>query len=235
MAACSGQRAATFSWWNTVRTRVKICGITREVDGIAAAEAGADAIGLVFWAGTPRCVSTALARRIAAAVPPFVSIVGLFVDPDAHEVRTVLEQVPIDVLQFHGNESPQLCGSFGRPYIKAVPVRPGVDLLQYAARYEEARGLLFDAFEPGGLPGGTGTTFDWKAIPRSLRRPLMLSGGLNAQNVALAIRTAAPWAVDVSSGVEVSGEDGRPRRGLKDPAKMAAFIREVHDADVRSP
>jgi len=217
-----------------VRTRVKICGITREADGIAAAEAGADAIGLVFWRGTPRYVATELARLIVTAIPPFVSIVGLFVDPDAHEVRSVLEQVPIDMLQFHGDESPQLCASFGRPYIKAVPVRPDVDLLQYAARYEDARGLLFDAFEPGGLPGGTGTTFDWRALPRGLRRPMLLSGGLNVHNVSVAIRTATPWGVDVSSGVEVTGEDGRPRRGLKDPAKMAAFIREVHDADVRS-
>jgi len=149
-------------------------------------------------------------------------------------VRAVLDRFPLDLLQFHGAESPELCASFGRPYIKAIAVRPGVDLLQYASRYEDAKGLVFDTFEPGGLPGGTGTTFDWNMLPRELQRPLILSGGLNERNVAAAIRSARPWAVDVSSGVEESGDDGRPRKGLKDPVKIAAFIREVRNADVRS-
>jgi phosphoribosylanthranilate isomerase len=214
-----------------MRTRVKICGITRIEDVIAAARAGADAIGLVFWSGTPRCVSLDQALSIARNVPPFVTVVGLFVDPAPEAVRAALDAVPLDLLQFHGNEPAELCASFGRPYIKSVPVKPGIDLLQYAARYGDAQGLLFDAFEPGGLPGGTGKTFDWNELPAALQRPLILSGGLTPQNVGAAIRTARPWAVDVSSGVEVAGEDGRPRKGIKSAAKIAAFIREVRDAD----
>ena len=217
------------------RTRVKICGITRIDDALAAANAGADAIGLVFWPGTPRKVEFEQARAIAAAVPAFVTVVGLFVDPQPAEVRATLEAVSLDVLQFHGDEPQALCASFARPYIKAVPVRPDVDLLQYASRYRDARGLLFDAFEPGGMPGGTGRTFDWQALAvrldAGLEQPLILSGGLAAHNVGIAIRALRPWAVDVSSGVEESGEDGRPHKGIKDPAEIAAFIRGVRDAD----
>lgn len=216
-----------------MRTRVKICGITRVEDAVAAAREGADAIGLVFWSGTPRHVSHKQAREVAAALPAFVTVVGLFVDPTPDAVRATLEDVPLDLLQFHGNESPEMCASFGRPYIKAVHVKAGVDLLHYASRYDDAIGLLFDAFEPGGLPGGTGTVFDWNALPTSLPRPLILSGGLTPQNVAAAIRQVRPWAVDVSSGVEAVGADGKPRKGVKDAAKIAAFIRGVRDADVR--
>ena len=218
------------------RTRVKICGITRIEDGLAAAHAGADAIGLVFWPGTPRCVGLEQARSIVAAVPAFVTIVGLFVDPQPEAVRTVLGAIPLDLLQFHGDEPPELCASFGRPYIKAVPVRPGSDLLQYASRFSGARALLFDAFQPGGMPGGTGTTFDWNEVPRQLTdtssRRLILSGGLTPSNVAAAIRQLRPWGVDVSSGVEVTGDDGRPRQGIKSPIKILAFVREVRSADV---
>lgn len=218
-----------------VRTRVKICGITRVDDALAAAHAGADAIGLNFWPGTPRCVELREARAIAAALPAFVTVVGLFVDPEAGAVRAALDAVALDLLQFHGDEERELCAGFGRPYVKAVSVRPEVDLLQYAARYHDARGLLFDAFEPGGMPGGTGRTFDWHALASRLatgvRRPLILSGGLTAQNVGAAIRALRPWAVDVSSGVEAGGDDDRPRQGIKDPAKIAAFIRGVRDAD----
>jgi phosphoribosylanthranilate isomerase len=214
-----------------MRTRVKICGITRVEDGIAAAKAGADAIGLVFWSGTPRCVSFDQARAIAEALPAFVTVVGLFVDPAPDSVRAALAEVPLDLLQFHGDESPDLCAGFGRPYIKAVPVKPGVDLLQYASRYSGARALLFDAFQPGGLPGGTGTTFDWSEVPGGLPRPVILSGGLTPQNVGAAIRALRPWAVDVSSGVEVIGDGGKPRKGIKSPPKIAAFIREVRNAD----
>jgi phosphoribosylanthranilate isomerase len=214
-----------------MRTRVKICGITRVEDMIATARAGADAIGLVFWSGTPRCVSLDQARTIARNAAPFVTVVGLFVDPAPAAVRAALDAVPLDLLQFHGNEPAELCASFGRPYIKSVPVKPGIDLLQYAARYGDAQGLIFDAFEPGGLPGGTGKTFDWNELPDALQRPLILSGGLTPQNVGAAIRTARPWAVDVSSGVEMAGEDGRPRKGIKSAAKIAAFIREVRNAD----
>ncbi len=215
-----------------MRTRVKICGITRVEDGMAAAREGADAIGLVFWPGTPRRVDYAKAREIVAELPAFVTIVGLFVDPQPGDVRAALASVALDLLQFHGDESPELCSSFERPYIKAVAVKPGVDLLHYASRYAGARALLFDAFRPGDLPGGTGATFDWSALPGRLPQPLVLSGGLTPRNVGAAIAQVKPWAVDVSSGVEVIGEDGRPRKGVKDPVKIAAFIRGVRDADV---
>ena len=218
-----------------MRTRVKICGITRVEDAIAAAQAGADAIGLVFWTGTPRCVNFGQARSIVAALPAFVTVVGLFVDPQPEAVRAALAAVPLDVLQFHGDEQPELCRSFGRPYIKAVPVRPGVDLLQYAARFDAAQGLLFDAFQPGGLPGGTGKTFDWTQLPPQLTQPttrrLILSGGLTAQNVAAAVRQLRPWAVDVSSGVEITEASGSVRKGIKSSTKIVAFIREVRSAD----
>src|SRR5208282_3918647 len=212
-----------------MRTRVKICGITRVEDGIAAAHAGADAIGLVFWSGTPRCVTLGQARTIAAALPAFVAVVGLFVDPQPEAVRAALAAVPLDVLQFHGDERPELCASFGRPYLKAVPVRPGTDLLQYAARFDAAQGLLFDAFQPGGLPGGTGKTFDWAQLPPQLTerttRRLILSGGLTPRNVAAAVRQLRPWAVDVSSGVEITDASGKTRKGVKSSTKIVAFIR----------
>jgi phosphoribosylanthranilate isomerase len=217
-----------------MRTRVKICGITRTEDGLAAAHAGADAIGLVFWPGTPRVVTTEKARAIAAALPPFVSIVGLFVDPEPEHVRATLAAVPLDLLQFHGREAAEFCRGFGRPYVKAVAVDAGADeagLLECAARYGDAAGLLFDAPPAGGLPGGTGRTFDWGALPKGLARPLVLSGGLSAGNVAEAIRRVRPWAVDVSSGVEAQDAAGRPVKGIKDPARIAAFIEEVRNAD----
>jgi phosphoribosylanthranilate isomerase len=218
-----------------MRTRVKICGITRIEDGVAAAQAGADAIGLVFWPGSPRALGFEQAQAIAASLPAFVSVVGLFVDPQPEAVRAALAAVPLDLLQFHGDEAPVLCASFGRPYIKAVTVRPGVDLLQYAARFPAAHGLLFDAFQPGGLPGGTGTTFDWARLPPQLSNPksrrLILSGGLTQENVAAAVRQVRPWAVDVSSGVEVTDADGKPRKGIKSASKIVAFIREVRGAD----
>jgi phosphoribosylanthranilate isomerase len=220
---------------STMRTRIKICGITRIADGLAAADAGADAVGLVFWRGTPRFVETARAREIAAALPPFVTRVALFVDPDPAEVRSVLDAVPIDALQFHGDERRELCGAFGRPYLKAVHMREGVDLLEYAGRYGDATGLLFDTFRAGDLPGGTGHTFDWSrlspAVRAALEAPLVLSGGLDPENVGDAIRAVRPWAVDVSSGVEERGPDGKPRKGIKDAARIAAFVRGVRDAD----
>ena len=219
----------------TRRTRIKICGITRVADGLAAAHAGADAIGLVFWRGTPRVVEFAAAREIARALPPFVSVVGLFVDPSPGEVDAALAEVPLDALQFHGSEPPELCRQFRRPYLKAIAVRENVDLLEYAARYGDAAGLLFDAFRDGDLPGGTGHTFDWARLSADVRarlpRPLVLSGGLDAANVGRAIRELRPWAVDVSSGVEERGPDGAPRRGLKDSARIAAFVQGVRNAD----
>ena len=220
---------------NSARTRVKICGITRADDGVAAARAGADAIGLNFWPGTPRCVNFEQARAIVATLPAFVTVVGLFVDPKPEAVRSTLAQVPLDLLQFHGNEPPEFCASFGRPYIKAVTVKPQIDLLEYASRFSGARALLFDAHQPGGTPGGTGTTFDWNVLPPQLTdassRRLILSGGLTPANVGAAIRHLHPWGVDVSSGVEVTSEDGRPRKGVKSQAKIFAFVREVRSAD----
>ena len=216
------------------RTRVKICGITCRADGLAAARAGADAIGLVFWPGSPRVVAAAVARSIAAALPPFVTVVGLFVDPTSDEVRATLAALPLDLLQFHGRETAEFCRAFGRPYVKAVPVSGEAthgDLLEYAARYPDAGGLLFDAPPSEGLPGGTGRTFDWEMLPKDLPQPLVLSGGLTAANVGDAIRRMRPWAVDVSSGVEMIGPDGKPVRGSKDLSRMIAFIKEVRNAD----
>jgi phosphoribosylanthranilate isomerase len=219
-----------------MRTRVKICGITRVEDALAAAGAGADAIGLNFWGGTPRRVDVGRARAIAAALPPFVTKVALFVDPDPADVRAVLDVVPIDVLQFHGNEPRSLCNAFVRPYVKAVHMKAGVDLLEYAARYEDAVSFLFDTFRAGDLPGGTGHAFDWSrlspAVRAALPAPLILSGGLAPDNVGEAIRAVRPWAVDVSSGVEKRAADGTLRKGVKDAARIKAFVKGVRDADV---
>ncbi len=205
-------------------TRVKICGITRIEDGLAAAHAGADAIGLVFAPASPRRVTAAQAAAIAAALPPFVSSVALFVDPSAEEVRAVLQRFRPDLLQFHGDEPPDFCAAFGLPYLKAVRVRPATDLLQYAAAYAGARGLLLDAYHPDSH-GGTGQRFDWDLIPRGLPRPIVLAGGLDPDNVAAAVSRVRPWAVDVSSGVEVA-------KGIKDASRIARFIREVRNAEV---
>ena len=217
-----------------MQTRIKICGITRVDDGVAAAHAGADAIGLVFWAGTPRVVAVERARAIVAALPPFVSVVGLFVDPAADHVRATLAAVPLDLLQFHGSEPPEFCRGFGRRYLKALPVASGAkaaDLIECTQRYGDAAGLLFDAPPAEGLPGGTGRTFDWSTLPKGLPQPVVLSGGLSVVNVAEAIRRVRPSAVDVSSGVEARDAAGQPIKGVKDPARIAAFIEEVRNAD----
>ncbi|MDZ4202639.1 MAG: phosphoribosylanthranilate isomerase [Gallionella sp.] len=205
-------------------TRIKICGITRVEDAQAVAASGADASGFVFYAKSPRHVSAEQAARLVAALPPFVTTVGLFVDADAAFVREVLAAVPLDVLQFHGDESPEYCAQFGRPYLKAIRVKAGVDLLQCAARFSAAQALLLDAHVEG-IPGGTGTAFDWTLIPRQLPLPVILSGGLDAENVAAAIAQVRPYAVDVSSGVEAA-------KGIKDAAKIAAFMHEVNRIDV---
>ncbi|MFO1313093.1 MAG: phosphoribosylanthranilate isomerase [Burkholderiales bacterium] len=219
-----------------MRTRVKMCGMTRVADAVAAADAGVDAIGLNFWSGTPRFVEAGRAREIADALPPFVTKVALFVDPDPGEVRAMMDAVPIDVLQFHGAETPDQCRGFGRPYLKAVHMKEGVDLLEYASLYEDAAGLLFDSYWPSDLPGGTGRVFDWSRlgpdVRAKLRVPLILSGGLEPGNVEAAIRAVRPWAVDVSSGVEELGPDGKVRRGLKDAARIAAFMNGVRHADL---
>ena len=205
-------------------TAIKICGITRVEDALVAAHAGAQAIGLIFYAGSPRQVSHDIARRVVDALPAFVTPVALFVDPKSAEVEGVIGEVKPQLLQFHGEETPEFCESFGMPYIKAAKVRQGVDLLQYARRYRSAKGLLLDAFVDG-RHGGTGSTFDWTLIPDQLPLPLILAGGLHQDNVADAIRRVRPWAVDVSSGVEAA-------TGIKDAAKVAAFIKGVRNADV---
>lgn len=206
-------------------TRTKICGITRVEDALAAAHSGADAIGLVFHEKSPRYVTLQQAARLAAALPPFVTVAGLFVDVSADYVHAVLEEVPLDVLQFHGEETPDFCASFSRPYIKAIRVREGVDLVQCASAYASAQGLLLDAWVKD-VPGGTGHSFDWGLIPHGLPLPVILSGGLNPGNVAAGIRAVRPYAVDVSSGVEA-------QKGIKDAAKIAAFIKEVKDIDLQ--
>ena len=206
-------------------TRIKICGITRAEDVQAVAASGADAFGLVFYEKSPRYVTLHQARDVIRAVPPFLSTIGLFVNPAESAVREILSQVPLDVLQFHGEEPPEFCAQFGRPYLKAIRVRPGVDLVQFAARYAGAQGLLLDAWVEG-THGGTGASFDWALIPRELPLPVILSGGLDANNVAEAIRQVRPYAVDVSSGVEAG-------KGIKDAAKIAAFIKEVKQTDVQ--
>jgi phosphoribosylanthranilate isomerase len=204
-------------------TRVKICGVTRPEDALHAADAGAHAIGLVFYADSSRCVGREAALEICAALPPFVTTVGLFVDPSAEEVHRITDSVPLHLLQFHGEEPPLFCGQFGVPYLKAVRVREGVDLLQYASRYASAKALLLDAFVEG-RAGGTGQTFDWDLIPRSFAHSIILSGGLTPHNVGAGVCAVRPWAVDVSSGVEAAP-------GIKDPRKIAAFMEAIRNAD----
>ena len=204
-------------------TAVKICGITRPEDALAAARAGAHAIGLVFYAKSPRRVTPGRAAEIIRVLPPFVTTVGLFVDASAEEVRAALAEAPVALLQFHGDETPEFCRQFKRPYVKAVRMRAGVDLLQYARDYHDAKALLLDNYVEG-LHGGSGVAFDWSLIPRGLPLPVILSGGLTPENVAEAVRRVRPSAVDVSSGVESA-------KGIKDAQKIAAFIKGVRSGD----
>jgi len=202
--------------------RSKICGITRVEDAIAAAEAGADAIGLVFYSASPRAVTLQQAQAIIAALPPFVTTVGLFVNASRREIGATLDALPLDLLQFHGDEAPADCDGHHRPYVKALRVRPGEDLAARCLEYRNACGVLLDTYVPG-VPGGTGEAFDWSLVPQGLPKPVILAGGLNAQNVCSAIAQVAPYAVDVSGGVELG-------KGLKDAGKIRAFIREVRSA-----
>jgi phosphoribosylanthranilate isomerase len=206
-----------------MRTRVKICGITRPADGVAAAQAGADAIGLVFYPKSPRYLSAERAIEIRDALPPFVQTVALFVNADAAQVSQVLGRVKPSLLQFHGDETPEFCRQFGVPYVKAARVRQGLDLIEYLRPFASAAAWLLDSFVEA--YGGVGERFDWSLVPRRLERPLILSGGLERGNVAEAVRKLRPWGVDVSSGVESA-------KGIKDAAKIAAFIAEVRNADV---
>lgn len=209
------------------RTRIKICGITRNEDLGAAVNAGADAIGFVFYPPSPRFLAAEAAGRLARQVPPFVTRVGLFVNAEPATVRETLRQVPIDLLQFHGDEDEAYCKQFGHPYLKAARVRPDStrgDLLEFARAYPSAQGLLLDAWVEA--YGGAGQSFDWSLIPENLPLPMVLSGGLHAGNVVEAVVKIRPWAVDVSSGVELS-------KGIKDAAKIAAFVAAVRLADDR--
>lgn len=199
--------------------RSKICGITRIEDALAAVDAGADAIGLVFYAKSPRAVSVQQARTIIAALPPFVTTVGLFVDASRCELGEILDAVPLDLLQFHGDETPAACDGFHRPYIKALRVKPGDDIAAQVALYKNASGVLLDTYVPG-IPGGTGEAFDWSLVPAQLSKPVILAGGLTVENVAQAITQVRPYAVDVSGGVESA-------KGIKDAAKINAFMQAV--------
>ncbi|ADQ84767.1 phosphoribosylanthranilate isomerase [Methylovorus sp. MP688] len=205
-----------------MRTRVKICGITREEDALTAVRHGADAIGLVFVEASPRHVSIAQAQAAILSLPPFIAVVGLFVDAEPSFIEQVLKEVRLDMLQFHGDESPEECQRYARPYMKAIRVRPDTNLLQYALDYPRASALLLDAHVEG-VAGGTGQRFDWSLIPAELPMPIVLAGGLNADNVAEAIKQVRPYAVDVSGGVE-------SQKGIKDAGKIAAFMRGVTDA-----
>ncbi|MES2604852.1 MAG: phosphoribosylanthranilate isomerase [Pseudomonadota bacterium] len=215
------QDASSTSSRTAIRTRVKICGITRVEDALAAVRAGADAIGLVFYAKSSRAVTIEQAKSILRALPPLVSTLGLFVNASKAEVEAVLAQVPLDLLQFHGDETPAYCAGFARPYVKALRMKPDVDFYAFAGDFQQARGLLLDAWDADHF-GGTGKTFDWERVsPTAGSSRIILAGGLNPANVAKAITTLRPWAVDVSSGVEQAP-------GIKSSALIQQFISEVH-------
>lgn len=201
------------------RTRIKICGICSVDDAAIACNAGADAIGLVFYEKSPRNVTLESAAEIVASLPPLVSVVGLFVNNSDEEVRQVLSRVQLDLLQFHGDEDEDFCSSFDRPYIKAIRVKSDTDLSNLCQLYVSARGFLLDSYRKD-TPGGTGETFDWELIPSELSFPVILAGGLNPENVAQAISAVQPWAVDVSSGVEASP-------GKKDQQKIEQFVHAI--------
>ena len=203
-----------------MRVRVKICGITRVEDALSAVENGADAIGLVFYEPSPRYVNISQAIEIANIIPAFVSVVGLFVNAEASFVNTVISQVKLDLLQFHGDESPEECASYSLPFIKAIRVKSDTNLVQCAKDFSASKALLLDTHAEG-VAGGTGQVFDWSLIPAALTKPVILAGGLNVQNVAQAIKQVQPYAVDVSGGVEIS-------KGIKDAAKIAAFMQQVY-------
>ncbi|MDT8878441.1 phosphoribosylanthranilate isomerase [Halomonas saccharevitans] len=205
------------------RTRIKFCGLTREEDVDAAVAAGADALGFVLWPGSKRAIDERRLAELGVRVPAFVTRVGLFVDPSPALVARCSPH--LDLLQFHGDETPEACEAAGRPWIKALRMREGLDLPAAAEAYGDARALLLDAYRPG-VPGGTGDTFDWSRIPASLTKPVILAGGLTLDNVDAAIAAVGPFAVDVSGGIEAAP-------GIKDAARMAAFLDAVRRADER--
>jgi len=202
--------------------RSKICGITCIEDALAAVDAGADAIGFVFYPMSPRAVSVEQAQAIIAQLPPFVSTVGLFVNAERATLQALLDRVPLDLIQFHGDETPEQCEGYQRPWIKALRVQAGDDIAASCERYHKASGILLDTYVAG-VPGGTGETFDWALIPKQLSKPIILAGGLSSANVAQAIAQVRPYAVDVSGGVERV-------KGLKDHDKIRAFMSAVHGA-----
>ncbi|MGR8980608.1 MAG: phosphoribosylanthranilate isomerase [Gammaproteobacteria bacterium] len=206
-----------------MRTRVKICGFTRVEDAVCAARLGVDAIGLIFYPPSPRNIEIAQAINIVNALPAFVSAVALFVDEQESRIREILQRVPIDCLQFHGDEPPDACRLYGKRYLKAVRMQPDVDISALGRDYYDASALLLDAWHPG-AKGGTGSRFDWDRVPRNIGLPIVLAGGLNAANAREAIQTVRPYALDVSSGVEAE-------KGVKDADKMAAFLSEVYEGD----
>ena len=206
-----------------MRTRVKICGFTRIEDAVYAAHNGVDAIGLVFYPPSPRHVEIEQAVRIVNALPAFTSVVALFVDEQEAKIREVLAKVPIDCIQFHGDETAKACRIYGKRYIKAISMREGIDIPALAHYYHDAAGLLLDAFHPD-AKGGTGSQFNWNLIPQQLDLPIILAGGLDETNAKLAVQSVRPYALDVSSGVEA-------RKGIKDSLKMAAFIKQVNEGD----
>jgi phosphoribosylanthranilate isomerase len=199
--------------------RIKICGITSVEDGLCAARLGADAIGLVFYSKSPRYVKTSQARDIAYAVGPFTTLVGLFVDESEATIASILEQVPLQLLQFHGNESAAYCQQFARPYVKAIRMQEGLDVKAAINQHPKATGILLDAYRPG-VPGGTGEVFDWQRFPKNCEKPMILAGGLRPENIAQAIAETQPYAVDVSGGVEKGP-------GIKDSEKITAFIKNA--------
>lgn len=202
-----------------MRTRIKICGITRPADALAAAAAGVDAIGLVFYAPSPRYIDPAQAADIVACLPPFITTVGLFVDAPTTEIQQIIHTVGLDLVQLHGQESAAACAAVGHPWIRAIRMQPGLDLIHNAREFAAARALLLDAYRPG-VPGGTGTAFDWSRIPAESADKIILAGGLAPDNVAQAVRQVRPYAVDVSGGVESAP-------GIKDPAKIIDFVAQV--------
>ncbi|WP_036250997.1 phosphoribosylanthranilate isomerase [Methylobacter sp. BBA5.1] len=206
-----------------MRTRVKICGFTRAEDAVYAAQLGVDAIGLVFYPPSPRNVDIERAVEIVNALPAFVSVVALFVDEQEARIREVLDRVPVDCLQFHGDEPDKACRIYGKRYMKAVRMREDIDIAALARRYHDAAGLLLDAWHPD-AKGGTGSRFDWDLIPRQCALPIVLAGGLAADNATQAVQAVRPYALDVSSGVEAG-------KGIKDALKMAAFLRAVNEGD----
>jgi phosphoribosylanthranilate isomerase len=203
-----------------LRTRVKICGITRIEDALSAVQLGADAIGLVFYEASPRNVSIEQAKTIVDSLPPFVSKVGLFVNESPSHIENILARVSLDILQFHGDESPEACEQINLPYYKAIRVKDDTNLIQYAQLYQSAKALLVDTYTESAV-GGTGMVFDWKLIPANISKPLILAGGLTPANVGSAIEQVHPYAVDVSGGVELN-------KGIKDAKKMAAFMQAVN-------